>query len=86
MFLLCTVFSVNLLCESHRIIVSNKDQVLVFAASDCAFMQWVNNAHVRLLLKAQQAILMELHTVAPVWTNPDHCPYHQSDLSDNSTF
>lgn len=78
------MFTVNVLSVSHRIIVADKDQVLVLTASDCAFVQWVNNAHIRLLLEAQQAILMELHTVAPIGTDTDHCPYYQSDLRDST--
>lgn len=84
MFLNCSVFTVNVLSVSHRIIVADKDQVLVLTASDCAFVQWVNNAHICLLLEAQQAILMELHTVAPIGTDTDHCPYYQSDLRDST--
>lgn len=84
MFLNCSVFTVNVLSVSHRIIVADKDQVLVLTASDCAFVQWVNNAHIRLLLEAQQAILKELHTVAPIGTDTDHCPYYQCDLRDST--
>lgn len=65
---------------SHRIIVAYEDQVLVFTPSDCALVQRMNNAHVRLLFKAQQTRLVELHAVAPIGTNSNHCPYNQSDL------
>lgn len=74
----------NAQCVSHRVIVADEDQVLVLAASYCAFVQRVNNAHICLLLEAQQAVLVELHTVAPIGTNTDHCPYYQSDLRDSS--
>ena len=83
MFLKYSVFTVSILYVSHRIIVADKDEVLVFTASYCALVQWVNDAHVRLLLEAQQTRLVELHTVAPVWTDTDHCPYYQSDLRDS---
>lgn len=65
---------------SYWIVVSNKDQVLVFTAPDCALVQWVNNPHVCFLLKAQQAALMEFHTVAAIWPNANYCPYYQRDL------
>lgn len=38
---------------SYRIIVANQNQVLVLPTADCAFVQWVNNAHICLLLEAQ---------------------------------
>lgn len=69
---------------SHRVIVADEDQILVLAATNCAFVQRVNNAHVCLLLEAQQAVLVELHAVAPIGTNTDHRPYYQSDLMDSS--
>lgn len=78
----CSVFTLSVLCVSHRVIVADKKQVLVLTTSDCALVQWVNDAHVRLLFEAQQAALMELHTVAAIRTDPDHCPYYQSDLRD----
>lgn len=65
---------------SHRIIVSDKHQVLVFAPADCAFVQRMNDSHVGLLLKAQQATFMELHTVAAIRTDTYHGPYHQGYL------
>lgn len=37
---------------SYRIIVANQNQVLVLPTSDRAFVQRVNDAHVRLLLEA----------------------------------
>lgn len=80
----CSI-NLNVQCVSHRVIVANEDQVLVLAASNCAFVQRVNNAHICLLLEAQQAILVELHTVTPIGTNTDHCPYYQSDLRDSSS-
>lgn len=76
---MCTV---SLLCVSYRIVVSNEDEVLVLAAPYCALVQWVNDAHVRLLFEAQQSTLMELHTVTTIRTNTDHCPYYQSDLRE----
>lgn len=43
----------------------------------------MNNSHVGFLLEAQQATLVELHTVAAVGADSDHCPYYQCDLSDS---
>lgn len=65
---------------SYWIVVSNKDQVLVFTAPNCALVQWVNDPHVCFLLKAQQAALMEFHTVAAIRPNANYCPYYQRDL------
>lgn len=73
---------INSFCISHRIIVSNKHQVLVFAPADRAFVQRVNDSHIGLLLEAQQAALMELHTVAAVRADTDHSPYYQGYLWD----
>lgn len=78
----CSVFAVSVLGVSYRVIVADKNQILVLTTSYCALVQWVNDAHVRLLFEAQQAALMELHTVAAIRTDPDHCPYYQSDLRD----
>lgn len=68
--------------DSHWVVVANKDQVLVLTTPYCACVQWVNNAHVRLLLEAQQTGLMELHTVTAIRADADHCPYYQCDLND----
>lgn len=74
------MFSVDTLCVPHWIVVADEDQVLVLPTADGALVQWVNDAHVCLLLEAQQAVLVELHTVAPVGADTNHRPYHQSDL------
>lgn len=74
----------NTLCIAHRVVVTNNDQILVFTASYCALVQRVDNTHVCFLFEAQQATLMELHTVAAIRTDADHCPYNQCDLWGDS--
>lgn len=76
----------NSFCIPHRVIVSNKHQVLVFAPADCAFVQRMNDSHIGLLLEAQQAALMELHTVAAIRTDTDHSPYYQGYLRGGRVF
>lgn len=74
------MFGVNTLWVPHWVVVADEDQVLVLPPADGALVQWVNDAHVGLLLEAQQAVLVELHAVTPVGADANHRPYHQSDL------
>lgn len=68
--------------ETYWLVVASDDQIFIPPSSHRAFIERVDDTHVRHLLESQQPAFMELHAVTAIWPNANHSPDDKRNLKE----